>query len=277
VSDDAKVRIDFSGPMQTCLLTLYGKALDARSVRPILGDEFAAQAVDRLDYEFTQLRSPKRLRSAASSRSKYFDDQVRAFLAREPRSTVLHLGAGLDTRVWRIDPGPQTLWIDVDLPEVMAARRKLFRDREHYRLVSASAADPEVLAQAPAELPVLVVAEGLTMYLDPAEGKGLFRRVAERFPSGSIVFDAQSKLANRMVDRMLRRTFGQSMMRWPIDDPQALAASLPRTRCAEALSSVEVSARTTPGLSAAQRIGAKIMLAIPPLRNIGQYVRFDFG
>ncbi|MGL6234393.1 MAG: class I SAM-dependent methyltransferase [Segniliparus sp.] len=273
---DEKVQIDFSGPMQTCLLTLYGKALDARSPRPLLGDRFASAAVDRLDYDFGRLKSPKRLQNAASSRSKHFDDHVRRFLAEYPRSTVLHLGAGLDTRVWRVDPGPETMWIDVDLPEVVAAREKLFPAREHYRAFAASATDPAVLEQAPADLPALLVAEGLTMYLDPAEGRGLFRGAAERFPSGSIVFDAQSKLANRMVDRLLRRTFGQSMMRWPIDDPAALAASLPRTRCVEAPSALEVSARIAP-MTRSQRIGAAIMLAIPPLKSIGHYVQFDFG
>ncbi|EFV14099.1 class I SAM-dependent methyltransferase [Segniliparus rugosus] len=273
---DEKVQIDFSGPMQTCLLTLYGKALDARAAQPLLGDRFAAAAVDRLDYDFSQIKSPKRLQAAAASRSKYFDDHVRKFLAERPRSTVLHLGAGLDARVWRVDPGPETDWIDVDLPEVVAAREKLFPARERYRAFGASVVDPAVLEQASPDLPVLVVAEGLTMYLDPGEGQDLFRRTAERFPSGSIVFDTQSKLANRMVDRLLRRVFGQPMMRWPINDLAALAASLPRTRCVEAFSAIEVSAKTTP-MSRSQRVGAAIMLAIPPLRNIGHYARFDFG
>lgn len=52
-------------------------------------------------------------------RALYFDPCTRAFLAANPEATVLHLGCGLDTRVYRINPGPKVRWFDVDFPSVI--------------------------------------------------------------------------------------------------------------------------------------------------------------
>jgi O-methyltransferase involved in polyketide biosynthesis len=52
-------------------------------------------------------------------RAKHLDGWTREFLAAHPRSTVLHLGCGLDTRVYRVDPPAGARWYDVDLPAVI--------------------------------------------------------------------------------------------------------------------------------------------------------------
>jgi hypothetical protein len=45
-----------------------------------------------------------------------------------------------------------------------------------------------------ADLPVLVVAEGLTCYLRAADGVAMLRHIAEHFGSGEMVFDGYSRL-----------------------------------------------------------------------------------
>jgi O-methyltransferase involved in polyketide biosynthesis len=58
------------------------------------------------------------------ARTAILDAQVRAFLARHPEGLVVNLGAGLDTRFHRLDNG-KLQWMEIDLPEVTAFRRKL--------------------------------------------------------------------------------------------------------------------------------------------------------
>jgi O-methyltransferase involved in polyketide biosynthesis len=72
-----------------------------------------------------------------------FDNWATEFLAAHERATVVHLGVGLDTRVWRVDPGPGVTWYDVDYPEVIDVRRKLFPDRTNYRMISSSVTEPD--------------------------------------------------------------------------------------------------------------------------------------
>jgi O-methyltransferase involved in polyketide biosynthesis len=51
---------------------------------------------------------------------------------------VLHLGCGLDSRVFRIDPLATVHWYDIDFPDVIELRRRLYPERHDYTLIPAS-------------------------------------------------------------------------------------------------------------------------------------------
>ncbi len=127
-------KIRLAKDKETYLATLYGKALDANVANPILGDRFAADAVARIDFDFKTLKVPNGSEITLPMRAWHFDQWTRAFLIANPASTVLHLGCGLDTRVQRIDPGPQVRWYDVDYPDVIELRQQLYPDRVGYHL-----------------------------------------------------------------------------------------------------------------------------------------------
>ena len=46
-----------------------------------------------------------------------------AILADHPDATVLHVGCGMDSRVFRVDPPATVQWFDVDYPDVIELRR----------------------------------------------------------------------------------------------------------------------------------------------------------
>jgi O-methyltransferase involved in polyketide biosynthesis len=163
---------------ETYLATLYGKALDAAVEHPILGDRFAASAVARIDYDFKAFKLPKGGEITLPMRAWHFDQWTRSFLVANPEATVLHLGCGLDTRVYRIGPGPKVRWFDVDFPDVIALREQLYPERDGYRRIGSSVTDLAWLDAIPGDTPVLVVAEGLVMYLDEKDG------TAGRVPPG---------------------------------------------------------------------------------------------
>lgn len=41
-------------------------------------------------------------------------------IERYPEATVLNLGCGLDSRIFRIDPGPGVRWFELDFPDAFA-------------------------------------------------------------------------------------------------------------------------------------------------------------
>ena len=217
----------------TYLATLYGKALDAASTRPILGDQFAADAVARIDYDFKALRLPRGVEVTLPLRARHFDQWTRAFLVANPHSTVLHLGCGLDSRVHRVDPGPAVRWYDVDLPDVIALRERLYPHRPGYHVIGTSVLDLAWLEMIPRDTPTLVIAEGLVMYLPPADGTALFHRVVELFPSGEIAFDGYSRLMTRLVSRFAAIRAAHVDLVWGIDDPHDLEKKIPGLHLAE--------------------------------------------
>src|SRR5690606_38238977 len=147
------------------LATLYGRALDARSPDPILGDTMAVRAVERIDHDFTQIGMDRCKARAVAFRARFLDGWAAEFLAGRPGAVVLHLGCGLDTRVWRLDPPPSVAWFDVDYPEVAGLRRRLFPGRPGLTTAGAQVTEPGWLDQVPTGRPVLVIAEGLVYYL----------------------------------------------------------------------------------------------------------------
>ena len=139
-------KVDFSfvpwGSVEwTNLVTLYLRAHESRSQRPILGDDAAAAAVERIAYDFKRIRRmsfPASNQYLVALRAKQLDDWCADFLRRQPDAVVLHLGCGLDGRAFRLAVPPSVLWFDVDQPGVIELRRRLYDDTDRYRMIGSS-------------------------------------------------------------------------------------------------------------------------------------------
>jgi O-methyltransferase involved in polyketide biosynthesis len=104
-------------PMQESLfLTLCGRALDNRLPHPILADTMAEELVGKLGYDCDRFRLSASPILNIALRAKKLDEVARNFIGRHPDGVGLDLGAGLDTRVFRITPPATVDWYDVDFP-----------------------------------------------------------------------------------------------------------------------------------------------------------------
>jgi methyltransferase (TIGR00027 family) len=269
-----KVHVDLTGAPQTMLATFYAKALDADLDKPILGDRFAKEIVDRIDYDWSKTSITKATSPSVTTRTAHFDIWVSQFLAAHPESVVLHLGCGLDARAFRLDPGPGVEWYDVDYPDVADLRRQLYPSREHYRVVAASVTDPAWLADIPADRPTLMIGEGLTMYLTEADGVALLRRIVERFGSGELQFDAFNTLGVKLqwTNTVVRRS--GAALHWAIDNPDDIVNAVPGVR----LLAWESPFDSTTFRESAwyYRVMAAVMSRVPSWRYMAQYHRYAF-
>jgi O-methyltransferase involved in polyketide biosynthesis len=256
------------------LATCYAKALDADRETPILGDRWAREIVDRIDYDWKRTAITAGNSPAVTTRSAHFDNWARQFIATHPQAVVLHLGCGLDSRFFRLNPGPGVEWYDVDYPEVADLRRQLFPDRDHYHIVAASVTDPAWLEDIPADRPVLAIGEGLTMYLTRQEGIALLRRIVERFSSGELQFDAFNRLGikTQWTNTVVRRS--GATLRWGIDGPDEIIDAVPGVRLLAWVSAIDSDAFNQVPLY--YRAAVKGMSRVPVLRYLAQYHRYAF-
>ncbi len=270
-----KVPVDLSGAAQTMLATLYLKALDADFARPVLGDRYAKEAVSRLDYDFREIGITAKWAPLITVRTAQYDIWARQFLAVHQQCTVMHLGCGLDTRVFRLDPGPDVRWYDIDYPAVIALREKIYPTRPRYHLVASSATDQSWLDQIPADRPVLLLAEGISMYLAEHEGLALLCRVVDHFRSGELQIDFYNRLAikSQKMHTLVRRT--GSTLHWAVDSPQDILSRVPGVRLLIAVTFFEASTfrRASPGF----RLMRGLVGVVPPVRTALQYHRYAFG
>jgi O-methyltransferase involved in polyketide biosynthesis len=185
----------FTPVEDSLFLTLCCRALDHRSSRPVLGDAMADEIVRTLDYDYGRLHIDTNLRLNAALRAKKLDEVASRFLARHPDGVGLDLGAGLDTRVLRIDPPSTVDWYDVDLPAVAEARAGLVPERANAHVVAADVTEPDWLTAVPADRPAVIVADGLLGFLALDQVRTLLNRLTSHFPSGEIAFNTYPRFA----------------------------------------------------------------------------------
>ena len=123
-----------------------------------------------------------------------------AMLADSGCPTVLELAAGLSRRGASASADPGLTYVEVDLPPVVALKRRLLattaRGREvaarpNLRLVGAAIEDV-AFDDLVGDGPVFVIAEGLMLYLDAAAQSALWTRLAAflaRRPGSALAFD----------------------------------------------------------------------------------------
>jgi O-methyltransferase involved in polyketide biosynthesis len=270
----ASERVNLTEARETLLMTLYGKALESRLPRSLLEDHFADEAVRNIDYDFSRLKVDDNLGIGLAIRAKTLDVCVQDFLARNPDAIVLHLGCGLDTRIFRVDPPQGVDWFDVDYPEVIELRRRLYPSRDNYRLVASSVTEPDWLAEVPRNRPAMVVAEGLTPYLAADEGPRLVSRLVSHLASGELMFDAYSRFGLKLLrlNPAIRATGAE--VHWAIEDPHELERAVPKLRFVEDISAYKP--EHAGRMSWIAKLFVRLWKHIPALRKIGRLLRYRF-
>ncbi len=157
-------RIDLHGVAQTLLITLTARARDAESERPLLGDTDAAELASRLAADNTQCKMTWMSYYGILARAMTMDGEIRRWLHRHPGGVVVSLGSGLDTRFSRVDDGTVE-WFDVDFPEVIAYRERLFAPHPRVTTVAGNMLERAWTYAIPHDRPLLIIAEGVVMYL----------------------------------------------------------------------------------------------------------------
>lgn len=271
-SDLKGEKVQFTKEKETLLATLYARALESRSPNPILRDAMAEDAVRRIDYDFDHLKVDT---LSIAMRASQFDLWTNEYLADHPDAVVLHLGCGLDSRVFRINPPKGISWFDVDFPEVIELRKRLYPERDGYKMIGSSLADLQWLDKLPKNRPAWIIAEGVTMYLSEDIMNPLLSRLTSHFPSGAIAFDAISPAAIRMAgaNRSIRAT-GATFGGFSVDDPDDLKKVAPRLEFVRESRTPEM-----PGYSKlplATRALVRVFDAFPGLRKLSRLLLYRF-
>jgi methyltransferase (TIGR00027 family) len=185
------------------------RARDAARPRPVCGDSFAARFLDeetrRVLGPALALRGPSESNVA---RHRMIDELLEAELAQAPERRVILIGAGFDTRAFRLRGGR---WWEIEVPELL--------DHKEARLPARTAPNPltrvpfaygkERIASRLAPLagtdPAIVVVEGVTMYLPEAELTSLAEAVRGAFPNARFLLDLMSPAFARRFATPLRR------------------------------------------------------------------------
>ena len=154
---------------------------------------------------------PRRNRSGwwLVARTKLIDDAIAEAIA-DGCDRVLNLAAGLDTRPYRLDLPPDLLWIEADLPQLLAEKTELLADQKPVCRLTRKAVDlidpvarraffNEALDGASK---ALVLTEGLLMYLEDRDVVALSEAIKRPEVAWWMVNFTGPELKKTMNDRI---------------------------------------------------------------------------
>lgn len=219
-----------AGVSETALLTLNGRAYQARHPNAIITDPMAIRLVDAIDFDFDKFGRRKGQEMAL--RSLAFDRATVRYLSRHPAATVVALAEGLQTSFWRLDaaiPDPRFRWVSIDLEPVIALRRRLLPGSPRITTLAQSALDYSWMDAIDTTDGVFITAEGLLMYLQPDDAMGLITACANRFPGGQMIFDLPPTIVKKVAPKGMRSSSRYRVPPMPFSLSPAQLAELAHT------------------------------------------------
>jgi methyltransferase (TIGR00027 family) len=186
------------------------RALDAAAARPLCGDRFAERFMTPEAWAifdpFRDLREPN---ASNVVRHRMIDDLLVGELAHRPDAPILLIGAGFDSRAFRL-PGGR--WIELDEPGLIANKESRLPAREAPNPLTRIPVSfgreqlGEVLAPFRGLSPIVVV-EGVLPYLEGADVERLLQAVRGTFSAPTLVCDLttrgfQRRYGGKIGDRL---------------------------------------------------------------------------
>jgi len=208
------------------------RMLDAHSARPICNDHLAERFMDEparaLFARFARLRGPN---ISNAARHRMIDDLLRERIAANPALRVVLIGAGFDTRAFRMQGG---IWYELDQPALIARKEELLPQHSApnrlVRVPIAFGRDSllEKLGPAAGDGPTVVVLEGVSMYLTREQLRGTTGVLRDLFPGHVLIGDLMTRRFLARYGRGLRRRIRElgGDMQELFDDPVPVVESL---------------------------------------------------
>ena len=227
--------IKLSGVPETMLQTVYARAKES-SGRGAIHDAKAEELIEKLDYDFTLADKDTAMRSGVIARTIVLDKLTKSWLAAHSGAVVVNIACGLDTRCYRMSGYAH--WYNLDLPETMAVREKLLPESGTISQISMSAMEDWGSEISEQNVPVLILIEGLTMYLNAKDVQQIFAVISNRFPKATVFVETMNPM---IVKRFKEKSIEGSHAKfsWGVKNGEALAALLAGFQCREEHSLIE--------------------------------------
>lgn len=203
---------------KTLYIPLYGKSYVSKK-RLFLEDRKAEEIWEAETFPLKGKSKSKWLAYYMGIRSAVFDEWLTNKMAERKDAAILQIGCGMDSRVIRVGTGHHK-WYDVDFPAVIDERKRYYAETANYQMIAGDARDCIWLENVKEHQSVIVVMEGVSMYLTVAEMQSLADCLCTHFEEVTLLVDCYTSFAAKMSKHGNPiKTVGVTAV-YGIDDPQ---------------------------------------------------------
>ena len=181
----------------TAYYTLGVRSWDATRPKPACGDTFARYFMnDEAKAIWEKFKGFTMPNISNASRHAIIDNYIREALTTTPDATVVIIGAGFDTRAFRITGGR---WIELDEQPIISYKESALPPAKSSNSLTRIPIDfsqesiQQKLFPFATKKKTHVIVEGVLMYLDNKQRKNLLDALKEIFPDHLVYCDLMSK------------------------------------------------------------------------------------
>jgi methyltransferase (TIGR00027 family) len=166
----------------------YIRAIESDRPDALFRDPYARELAGTLGAAIAkEIGDLQMIANGIAVRTAVLDQLILQVVERDEVDLVLNIGSGLDTRPWRLGLPAGLRWLDVDLPAILDHKVGIVRPERASCQYDALAADilegghrAVVSAHCASARCVLVVTEGLLVYLKPSQVETLARDLRDK-------------------------------------------------------------------------------------------------
>lgn len=211
--------MELNNESKTLFIPLYGKAEMSKN-KWFINDMKAEEIIQSINFNFKELKQSKWLSMYMAVRAKVIDELCNKHIGENKNTVVIHIGCGLDSRVLRVKENYKK-WYDIDFENVIELRKNFFSENDKYKMIGKSITDFTWIDDiSEKEDNVLIILEGLTMYLDENELKQIIDEINKRFKNVIFIFDAYSKKAVKASKYKNPVNQMNAKIKWGMDLPE---------------------------------------------------------
>ncbi|HNZ25834.1 MAG TPA: class I SAM-dependent methyltransferase [Spirochaetota bacterium] len=199
-----KIKIEKNTVQETLIIPLYGRKMCSEKFPKLYTDIFAKELCDRLDYDFSELEKKNNSflyefgSLEAAMRQLDMIWEIKAYLKKRPKATIVNLGCGLDETGKACDNGLCRI-VNVDFPDVISARKQLITEQEREKNIACDLKDYSWMDEVDGSNGVIFFAAGVFHYFKMDEVKSLALELSKRYSGGRLVFDSVGKLGLKLM------------------------------------------------------------------------------
>jgi len=215
----------FEGVADTLYIPLTARIYVSEHFPEYFYDEKALSLKDEMPYEQIASKSTQHYHMAGACRFYNTDRMVKAFIKDHPVCNVVNVGCGLETSFFRIQPGPEVKFYEMDLPGVIDARRRVLGENGNEILIPGDMFDFSWADGIDKSLPTMVTVVGVLQYFEEEKVVGFLKQLGSTFPQMEVIFDAMTLTAMRKANAFIRKTGNQdAALHFSTDSGKAIAA-----------------------------------------------------
>lgn len=187
--------LKFGDIQETALITLAIRASETARKKPRIVDEKAKEIIDALGVDVSKF-DPFLSHEGVVARTIMYRREIERLIAENPDAVGINLGCGFDDKFSAVDNG-KIIWFDVDLPDQIAVRRKVFKDRERCRMLEGDALDGAWTENIPKDRLPIIVMEGVLQYFSKEQVTTCLNMLCDSFEHGYLLAELHSPLLEK--------------------------------------------------------------------------------